>query len=58
MMHDGKINMDGLLNDQIWTLFSKVPILVIFCWKLILYFPNMYDEEFSRWATFHMDFID
>ncbi len=22
----------GLLNDQIWTFFSKVPILVIFCW--------------------------
>ncbi len=47
MIHDGKKNMDwknydknfnqqitsyGFLNEEIWTLFSKVPILVIFCW--------------------------
>jgi len=45
MIYDGEKNMDwknlqqksqptnncGLLNDQIWTLLSKVPILVIFC---------------------------
>jgi hypothetical protein len=46
MIHDGEKSMDwkklqqklqptnnyGLLNDQIWTLFSKVSILVFFCW--------------------------
>jgi hypothetical protein len=46
MIHDGKANMDweklqqwiewtniyGLLNDHIRPLFSKVLILVIFCW--------------------------
>jgi len=24
-------NSYGLLNDQIWNLFSKVPILIMFC---------------------------
>jgi hypothetical protein len=26
------LNNYGVLNDQIWTLFSKITILVIFCW--------------------------
>jgi len=52
MIHDGKKiglkkittktltknNNYGLLNDQIWTLFSKVSILVIFCW-INIFFP-------------------
>jgi hypothetical protein len=68
MVHDGKkriekphnknfnhkITMD--LNDKIWTLFSKVLILVIFCWIDI--FPlNMYVQELSKWTGFFMEFI-
>jgi hypothetical protein len=36
------INSYGLLNDQIWNLFSKVPILIMFCWIDVFSFHFMY----------------
>ncbi len=50
--------MYGLLNDHIWALFSKVPILVIFYWIDFFFSLNMYSINFSKWATFHMDFTN
>jgi hypothetical protein len=45
MIHDGKknelkkiINNYGLLNDQIWAIFSKVSIFVILSW-IGIFFP-------------------
>jgi hypothetical protein len=41
-----------------WTLFSKVLILVIFYWIDIPPPLNMYVKEFSRWVAFPTDFIN
>jgi len=35
-------NKYGLLIVQIWTLFSKIFIQVIFCWIDVFFFFNMY----------------
>ncbi len=61
MIHDGKTNMYrkittkieptnnyALSNDQIWALFTKVPILVIFCWIDFFFSPSMYNKKFFK----------
>jgi hypothetical protein len=72
MIHDGKKkwiekNYNKKFNQQMimdfWMtkfgpLFSEVLILVIFLLDWLFPPLNMYNEEFLKWVTFHIDFIN
>jgi adenylate cyclase len=71
MIHDGKTNMDWKnynknFNQQITMDFwmtkfeSYFPKFLFWSFFVeLIFFPtNMYVKELSRWAAFHMDFIN
>ncbi len=51
-----QITMDFLMTR--FGLSFKSPNLGHFFWIDIFFPPNTYNKEFSRWASFHMDFIN